>query len=134
MAMCNEYRYGCVYRPPSMGALPKAPFRVEASWPEEEARSFYTRHGVVVFDRPLADNELVSFELAVLANETEKREIAEYVMAKMAKYRDGYLEMAEDEPDAFRSAVVTKAKNAKPYMVYLGNIYEFTERVRQGLL
>jgi hypothetical protein len=55
-----EYRYGAQNRPPGYGATPKDILRVDPPIPGVPQ----TRHGVVVYARPLTDEEVRGYELA----------------------------------------------------------------------
>lgn len=55
-----EYRYGAQNRPPGYGATPKDILRVDPPIPGIPQ----TRHGVVVYARPLTDAEVRGYELA----------------------------------------------------------------------
>lgn len=56
----REYRYGAQNRPPGYGATPKDILRVDPPIPGIPQ----TRHGVVVYARPLTDEEVRGYELA----------------------------------------------------------------------
>jgi hypothetical protein len=58
-APAREYRYGALNRPPGYASVPKGYIRVDAAIPGEPR----TRHGVVVYDRPLTDEEVRAYEL-----------------------------------------------------------------------
>lgn len=129
----EEFRYGCVFRPPAIGAIPNIPFKLEPALPDEEARRFYTRHGVIVFSRQLTSQELVAYELAVIADDAAKAEIAELVAASMADHAEEYLAQADADADEFSRAVMSAAKGATPYLVYLGARDEFLALVKRRL-
>jgi len=56
----QEYRYGAGYRPPGLAAVPDGYTRVDPPLPGVEQ----TRHGVVVYPRPLTDHEIHQFQLS----------------------------------------------------------------------
>lgn len=55
----REYRYAAVNRPPGYGAAPKGAIRLE---PRPPGNSL-ARHGIVVYDRPLTQEEYEGYEL-----------------------------------------------------------------------
>lgn len=59
VSTAREYRYGALNRPPGYATVPKGYIRVDAAIPGEPR----TRHGVVVYDRPLTDEEVRAYEL-----------------------------------------------------------------------
>lgn len=125
----NEFKYGCVFRPPAPGAVPNMSFKLEPSLPDTDARRFYTRHGVIVFSRQLTSAELVAYELAVIADDHLKAEIVGLVVAEMSDYAEGYLALADTDADEFARAVMKAAKDATPYLAYLGPSAEFVASV-----
>lgn len=106
----TEYRYGLVNRPVGLGNTPPGDVRVEPPVPDYPTM---TRHGVVVYRRPLTDDEVRSYELArylpagrveeelyakfrsVVANEAEERSIIEDMREDRAWARQGILYYAE---------------------------------------
>lgn len=66
-----QFAYGLKYRPASVGAVPQGRFTVKDALSGEGARC--TRHGVIVYDRPLTESEIRSFELVVLADDQQMR-------------------------------------------------------------
>lgn len=59
-AAVREYRYGARNRPPGYATVPSGYIRVDPPPFPQEAR---VRHGVVVYNRPLTDEEVRSYEL-----------------------------------------------------------------------
>jgi len=128
----NGFKYGLVHRPAGVGCIPNESHRIEASLDDEEGHNL-SRHGVVVFGRPLTESEICSFELSVIANDEIREEMAVEVAKKMARYAKAYVECANDEPALFLSTVREKLRTARKYRVYVGLTERFAEKVKSKL-
>jgi hypothetical protein len=95
----REYRYGAQNRPPGYGSAPKDILRVDPPIPGIPQ----TRHGVVVYARPLTDKEVYDYELAPYLS------VADVVAAALVKLSDYGADYAalirEGESDVFRGVL-----------------------------
>ena len=126
------FQYGLVYRPAGIGAVPNITHQVLPPLTDEEGQRL-TRHGIFATERPLTTKEIVAFDLAVLADETIKEEMAATVAQIMSEYAVEYVDEAHNEPKQFQITVMQRARKVKPYQVYLGEISAFAERVKRRL-
>lgn len=122
-----QFAYGLKYRPASVGAVPQGRFTVKDALPGEGARC--TRHGVIVYDRPLTESEIRSFELVVLADDQQIDELTNAVVQKLEGYAESYLDLSRDDPAMFTSVVAERLDAVRPYPVFVGSLDEFAQRV-----
>lgn len=95
-----EYRYGVPLRPIGFATVPKGYIGVE------QHPKF--RHGVVVYDRPLTEDEIASFELVPFLSDEQLQTKIDDIVNEMAEYKQEYLEELEDDPRFFRQMVMDK--------------------------
>ena len=112
-----QFAYGLKYRPASVGAVPQGLFTVKDALPGEGARC--TRHGVIVYDRPLTEGEIRSFELVVLADDQQIDEMANAVVQRLEGYAASYLDLSRDDPVMFTSVVAERLDAVRPYPVFV---------------
>lgn len=127
-----RFRYGLVNRPAGIGCIPNELHEIESPLIDEEGANL-SRHGVVVFGRPLTESEICSFELSVIADEDLKEEMAIDVALKMGRYAKAYLEQAKEDPELFLATVRDRLRNARKYRVYVGPFERFAEMVKGRL-
>lgn len=119
------YRYGAQNRPIGFATVPKGHVRIEPP----VARQPLTRHGVVVYDRPLTDDEVRGYELAAFMDADT---LVEKLYAALAEYGAEYADfIREDGIDAFRVQLEVHL----PENVYTDVPFaELTRRVADRLL
>ncbi len=103
--VAEQYRYALVNRPASMGAVPKVNFTVEARPPAGQPHHDTARHGIMVTDRKLTDEEIKSFELSPIADDAMLDDLAGQVAKEMSEYAAEYIETAKDDRPGFLSMV-----------------------------
>jgi hypothetical protein len=123
-----EYRYGVRNRPPGYGTVPKGYIRIEPARPGEPR----TRHGIVVYDRPLTDEEARGYELHPYM---PLAEVVDRVIASFGEYAE---DLASDVREAgdrmIRETAGAEIDRISPGVytdIPLGDVYE---RVAQELL
>jgi hypothetical protein len=141
--MAYEYRYGLASRPAGIGYVPSnKPYRLEPPLSDEEGR-LATRHGVIVFERPLTVDDLYAFDLALLADEDLKSalatEIAIEFFERFAEPASQSEQSEQSEPfpleysaDFCRMVVDTLSK-IRLYRVYVGDLANFSKLVLSRL-
>lgn len=99
-AIANKpvFLYGAMNRPPGY-AVPKGYIEVRPTDPRAPHR---TRHGVVVYDKPLSDKDVAAYELQPYHTPAT---VAEAVARELSRYAKEYVEAAEDDWRAFVSRV-----------------------------
>lgn len=126
--MSYGFRYGLVNRPASIGTIPNIAHQVEPPLSGDLGQRL-SRHGVVAFQRPLTEKELVAFELALIADADLIEELAIAVAIEMLDYASEYIAQAGEEPEFFRRAVAQRIKQLRPYRVYVGELDRFARMV-----
>lgn len=81
-AAVREYRYGVRNRPPGYATVPSGFIRVDPPPFPQEVR---TRHGVVVYNRPLTDEEIRGYELHPYM---PLAEVVDGVIASLGEYAE----------------------------------------------
>lgn len=131
--MDQQFNYGLAARPASIGAVPRLPYRILPSLEDEEGQRL-TRHGIIVFERALTPEEIVSFELVVLPDETQVTDLAQQVANDMAEYAAEYLDMAEDDANDFALGIWSRLRDILPYRVHVPDRLRFIELVKERLV
>jgi hypothetical protein len=93
----------------------------------------FTRHGVIVYDRPLTESEIRAFELAVLADDALRDTLAADVASKLVSYGQSYLEIWREDQAMFESIVADRLADVRPYSVYVGQVPVFAAKVAENL-
>ena len=108
---CMGRRYALVNRPAGLGCVPRGlAFEVEARPPKGEPHHDMARHGILVSERPLSEDEAWSFELAVLVDGSATELVAGKVVgASLGQYAREYLQVHGDEPEEFKRHVLEAA-------------------------
>lgn len=128
------FKYALVNRPFGIGTCPKEGVVGTDNRPAKGHDHYdMARHGIVIYDRKLTDQETKNFELAFIADGHDRLEIAHDVAETMKRYAKPYLEMytgSADDRDDFVKNVSQKLKSsAKGYPPSVGNIGEFADLV-----
>jgi hypothetical protein len=126
------YRYALVNRPPGIGCIPRnLEYTVEPRPPAGAAHHAWARHGILVTVRELTVDELASFELAPLVDgELLDTMAARVAGGSMGDYAAEYVEVARDDPDAFRDGVLTAVTRLDPGVRYsIGDELQLTQAV-----
>jgi len=84
-APAREYRYGAQFRPPGYATVPNGFIRIDP--PVEGERQ--TRHGVVVYDHPLTQEEVTGYELVPYM---PLDEVVSRLYDAVSRYGDAYAE------------------------------------------
>ncbi|CAM5529257.1 defense against restriction DarA-related protein [Thauera humireducens] len=126
-----EYAYGLQFRPASIGAVPPGLFEVRENG--EPGAERFTRHGVIVYDRPLTESEIRAFELVVLADDIQRDTLATEVASKLATYGQSYLELWREDQGMFESIVADRLADVRPYSVFVGQVPVFAGKVAEKL-
>jgi hypothetical protein len=129
-----QYRYALVNRPASMGAVPKVQFTVEPRPPAGSPHHDLARHGIMVTDRKLTDQEVASFELAVIADEETESRLADDVAEQFGEYAAQWIEDQKDDPRGFVAAVGQSVGRATGKVRHsIGDMEKFANAVLRRL-
>ena len=128
----RKHRYGLMSRPAGIGCIPRDPFTLEPPLAGAAGQRF-TRHGVVVFEQPLTEQEIVAFELVAIADDELKRQLVVDVAAKLAPYAAEYVQAADADLFEFQRTVADRIRSARPYRVYVGETNTFCDQVKLAL-
>ena len=125
------WRYAMVNRPIGIGCCPKEGLVGSEDRPASgKPHHDMARNGVALFDRKLSDAETKSFEMALMAEGEDLREVVEGVVEKMKRYAKPYVEMAADDLNDFKSEVHDKMKGAaRGYPASVGDFDAFVQSV-----
>lgn len=125
------FKYGLMFRPASIGAVPKGFTAVEPSidTPEAELGRRVSRHGVIVYPEPLPEHLVANFELVLLADETVVEMAAAFVVRELRQYREAYLEQAHSQWDRFEARVMQALDAFRKHQVYVGEPQSFARKV-----
>jgi hypothetical protein len=131
--MSNEYRYGLIHRPARIGSVPaNKPYRLEPPLPDEAGNPL-TRHGVIVFERPLSVEELYAFDLALLADEDLKEALAIEVALEIVELGESDAAIENEAPGPFRARIADILDKIRLYRVHVGDLSLFAQLVRARL-
>ena len=127
----REYRYALLNRPVAYGAVPKGQYRMEDRPDPGQDHYEVARHGIIVYDRKLTDQEVTSYELVPLIDGAERDEVAKRVVAGWADDDvPGIIEMADEDPRFFVQAVDSELEALFGKIdPSVGNMDAFAERV-----
>ena len=135
----TEYRYGLFNRPADIGTVPKGMLRVDPR-PEEgvddtENDHYQTaRHGVVVYDRKLTDEETKQFELSPLLSGKDLDDAIAKTVSELSDYAPEYVRMAAQDREQFTTAAYNAMeRSATAFKPSIGNFTEFENKVLAGL-
>jgi hypothetical protein len=127
--MSYEYRYGLANRAAGRGSVPgNKPYRLEPPLADEEGRRL-TRHGVIVYERPLSVDELYAFDLVLLADEDLKSALAVEIALELA---DSGVDATDDvvhDAVEFPRMVGEILDKIRLYRVYVGDLAPFSRMV-----
>jgi hypothetical protein len=115
----REHRYGLATRPAGIGAVPKGFVRIDEPLPGKVGGRL-SSYGVIVYDRPLSEDELYSFELVQLLSPDDQELAAVEIALSMSEYADRYLKLKSEDPEHFLSTVADRLKNLRRHRVYAG--------------
>lgn len=127
-----EHRYAAVNRPPGYATVPDGYTRIDDRPNKGEDHHDIARHGVVVYPRPLTDQEMRSYELRPLVDGPDRDALVDQIATKLSEYRDAILELADDDIDDARQAVHDELANVKP-APSVGHAEAFADRVIEKL-
>ena len=108
LAHTAEYRYGAQNRPPGYGSAPKDILRVDPPIPGIPQ----TRHGVVVYARPLTDEEVRGYELAPYV---PLADIVARLMARVDRYGAQYADRLRKGDTATLRSGLGSTIDAEPF-------------------
>lgn len=120
------WRYGLVYRPASLGAVPAGFVGLEEASRDLAGQA---RHGIILYDRPLTDHEIRSYELLPLLDADAVERLSQAVAQSLGRYARGYVSMAEEDPDCFRGNVHEALTKSAGYRVHVGGLDTFCATV-----
>ncbi len=126
--MAQGYRYGLVNRPPWCMLVPDHPFQWEQPLGEEDGRT-YTRHGVIIFDRPLTVEEICRFDLALLADADLTKALAIEVALAIVEVGMDHELFAQEDASSLFILVADTLRQIRPYRVYVGDMARFAQMV-----
>lgn len=101
----TEYRYALVNRPLMLGTAPRGFLRVDPRPAPGEPFHDWARHGVLVYPRPLTDQETQQYELATLLPEEEEPALADRIAAPYREQAAALLAYAVEEPGWFANDI-----------------------------
>lgn len=122
-----EYRYAMVNRPLSIGTCPKGWVGVEPQPAKGEPHHDAARHGILVYDRKLTEQEMRSYELAPILDDAGEAELAERVVAFYADDVEYFAGLAHEDAADLVMHGAEKAKSG--YLLSLADRGAFVARV-----
>lgn len=122
------YRYCAMNRPIGFATVPAGYVAVEARPAKGDGREL-ARHGVVVYDRRLSDQEASSFELAPILRECDIAALASEIALECAEYREGIEEMVDEMPAEVARSILQRVERRHPGDVCLGDRDAFVGHV-----
>jgi len=130
----TEYRYALLNRPASLGAVPKDFIRVDPR-PEPGTEHYETaRHGIIVFDRRLNEDECYSYELPELIDGDTRLELARSIAGELRRYREALFDYEpEDRVSMLRMSVENKLNKRFRRTPSLGDFEAFVSSVIDAL-
>lgn len=128
--MTKQNRYGLKFRPASIGAVPAGNFSIEPANPSE---SIDARHGVIIYERELTDDEVYRYELVLLPNEQQLSVFVMEVAVAMADYAEAIIDRFKDDKAALTEYVIRFTKNIRTYRIHIGNVADFTQKVYEKI-
>lgn len=121
-------RYALEYRPASIGAVPRGYSAIEQSDIPE------ARHGVIVYDSPLTDEEMLGYELRPILNDVEVAALAEAVANKFDRYRDKMVRLYDEkEINMVRQMIASRFEHMYPTRPIVGDFDEFVRQVLESV-
>jgi hypothetical protein len=131
----KEFKYAMVNRPHSIGTAPKQGFvRTEERPAKSSSHYDMARHGIIVYDHRLTDEETKNFELALICDSEQMKEVAKHVADRMKDYAEQYIEMHKEEPKDFKEQVyMFLKKTAKGQVPSVGDDDKFCDTVEEIL-
>lgn len=129
-----NYRYGLQFRPADIGAVPKGLSTIEPPLTDIEGNGKrLTRHGIIVYSRPLTEQEVCAFELVVIADHDLIEELAIEVAKCMSEYAKEYLQIANEDYKVYCASIVDALYESRKYNVYVGSYDHFGQMVKVRL-
>lgn len=136
----SEYRYALRARPPGIGAIPtEGMIRVDPRPAENDPLHHIARHGFVVYNRPLTDQEQYQFELRKVPSVKEEQLLVEKVVGQMSSRRGAVIEAHSTMSEVqFASALIYLVENslsriASAPQPAIANLDNFAQRVYSAL-
>ena len=116
----KKFRYAMVNRPAGLGTISKGLcYSVEPRPLKGEAHFDMARHGVLVSDRELTGEELLSFEIGVIVDGEQMDVLAERILSGgMSDYPAEYLQSAADDASMFKRGVLLAASRIEKGVMY----------------
>ena len=109
----KKHSYALVNRPAGIGAIPaniesyEVLPRPDPGMPHHDM----ARHGVLVTQRALTQDELRNFELAPIVDADMLNTISDKIDAAMGEYAEQYVEQSQEEPKTFVGAVLERLRS-----------------------
>jgi len=131
--MTTVFKYGLALRPAGIGCIPKGlTFTLEPGLTDPRG-SQISRHGIIVFDRPLTDEEIYSFDLCLIASDELTAQLVEKIVAEKAEYAHSYTGMYETDRAYFDQAVRDQLKRMYRYHVFIADETAFIDAIGKKL-
>jgi hypothetical protein len=117
-ATVREYRYGARNRPIGYATVPSGYVRIEDAVPDETR----TRHGIVVYDRPLTDEEVRGYELHPYM---PLAEVVEHLLTRLSRYGEKLADNVRKSGDRMiRGSVGSELDRLSVYTdIPMGEVY-----------
>ena len=128
VAPAPKYRYGLMNRPAGLGAVPKGNFTLEPQLTSSTGRAI-SRHGVIVYDRKLTEEEIYGFELCVIAESDTLKDVMLKISTDMSDYAAEYVDMMRDDRAGFHEAVDSALLRCKKYRIFIEDMSSFCNSV-----
>lgn len=111
----EKYEYGATYRPVGFATVPKG-------WVDVVPHKAF-KHGVVIYTRPLTNDEINSFELTPIFNADETQAAIKSICNSFEEYATEYAEMISEGDQRTVEQIVRQRfeKDVKGYIKDLGN-------------
>ena len=109
----SKYRYALINRPAGFETLPRGlSWTVESRPAPGEAHHILARHGILVTDRPLTLDEIISYELGMLVD--LHQDLATRVAVGLESYAQDIIELAGEAPGFAADMIIEEARAQMP--------------------
>ena len=130
--MSAVHRYAALNRPIGFATVPAGYVGTEARPASGDGRDL-ARHGIVVYDRPLTDQEVASYELAPVLDPVAVDELVATVAESLSEHREDIEALMEDMPEEIHRCVLQRLEGQFPVGVVLGDRKVFVVRVLEKM-
>jgi hypothetical protein len=115
-----QFRYALVYRPANFATIPRGlEYSVEPRPARGQAHHEMARHGILVVQRALTREELISFEIAPLVDMPALGALAERIASgALTEYAADYIQTHDEDPALFVRGIADRAQHLERGVAY----------------